>query len=138
MMHLKYGGKADPLSSGWFNYRFGDPTISPGTVPATRNIIPQSAQPSKEAQAAFPLCPSHGRNNCHPGPCPSQHLSAPSSTSQAAADNMHRHLWPGLTADTVEHPPMCPLPPLQRNPPQARFHPQATRRAQIFAEYLDT
>lgn len=93
---------------------------------------------SKEAQAAFLLCPSRGRNNCHPGTCPSQHLSAPASTSQAAADNMHHHLWPGLTADTVEHPPMCPLPPLQRNPPQARFHPQATRRAQIFAEYLDT
>lgn len=38
---------------------FGDLTISPGTVPATRSTIPQPAQPSKEAQAAFPHCPSH-------------------------------------------------------------------------------
>ena len=58
-MHLKYRAKADPQSAGHFRYRFGDATISPGTVPATRSTIPQPAQPSKEAQAAFPHHPSH-------------------------------------------------------------------------------
>lgn len=48
-MHLKYRGKADPKSSGCFRYRFEDNTISPGTVPVTRNTIPQLAQSSKEA-----------------------------------------------------------------------------------------
>lgn len=58
-MHLKYRGKAVPKSSGCFRYRFEDNTISLGTVPATRNAIPQLAQSSKEAQAAFPHCPKH-------------------------------------------------------------------------------
>lgn len=44
----------------------------------------------------------------------------------------------GLPADTADHLLTWPLSALQKNPPQARFHPQATRRAQIFPEYLDT
>lgn len=91
MMDLKYGGKADSQSWDCFRYRFGDPTISPGTVPAARSTIPQPAQPSKEAQAAFPHCPHH----CFRGAetvamwrhalSSAYGLSASTSTSEAAA-----------------------------------------------------
>lgn len=65
-------------------------------------------------------------------------LPSTSLPSQAVAENIHLHLWPGLPADTADHPLTWPVPPLQKNPPQARFHSQVTRRPHIFPEYLDT
>lgn len=95
--------------------------------------------PARRLKQLSPFAPVRAERVAIQGCAPPQHLSALSiSSAQAAADNMHLHLWPGLPADTADHPSMWALPPLLKNPPQARFHPQATRRAQIFAEYLDT
>lgn len=111
----------------------GDPTVSSSTVPASKKNIPQSAQPSKEAQAAFPTLPNHGRKSCHLGACPSQHLSALTGSSRKYSPTPILSIMDGLPADTADHLLTWPLSALQKNPPTSEIPPTGHQESPDFS-----